>query len=966
MMKKAVLILLICLSNGWLFANHWTPIDSGYEDNMTLTGIIQIDGIEQQSTMLEVGVFCGEECRGSGYPTYFVPMQRYVIQLLVFGEVGDQLTFRLYDSDLGQELNSASPNAVTFIANGYGSLLNPYVLDFRGNSNHWIPNQTSYEDNMTLTGVIQIDGVEQQSTTLEVGVFCGGECRGTGYPTYFPPTQRYVIQLLIYGEAGDQLTFKLYDSDLGEELNLNSPEAVTFSSNGYGSLSDPYILNFTEMVGESFSVSANINPTMGGTVQGTGIYQIGQTCTLLAAANEGYAFSNWTENGTVVSTNPTYAFPVTSNHTLVANFTITGNNTHWIPNELSYEDNMTLTGVIQINGVEQQSTTLEVGVFCGDDCRGTGLANYFFPTQRFVIQLLIFGESGDQLTFRLYDHSLGQELNLNVPEAVTFTSNGYGSLSDPYILNFTDDGSPLWVPNESGYEDNMTLTGVIQINGVEQQSTTLEVGAFCGEECRGTGLVTYFFPTQRYVVQLLIFGETGDQLTFKLYDHAIGQELNLTSPDAITFVANGYGTLGNPYILNFTGATAFHFITPGNWSTASNWQEGTLPGADDVAFIDASCQLDQDAEVAALAIADGQTLIMQSGKTLTVNGLLFNSSTAGLVIKDGAQLINASGNVAATMEKDIVAYSNSNPDAWYTIASPMNEMPIEGSGFATPEFDLYRFNESNLTNEEWENYKGGLADFTTFENGRGYLFANSNAFSPAFTGTLNASAVSCPLSFTERPNDPLSGFNLIGNPFPHDIYKGSGGAIDNANLASGYYTLTNEGRWQVHTFEDAIHPGQGILVKATAPTVLTIAKSNEMASSESGEAKGKTNQLRISVKGDNGQDQTYVYFGQGVGLDKKNNLDGQAPSLWVRANGNDYAIAHVDSFDESLELCFSGEQEGDFTLSVVAGNTKFKSLQLTDRATGTTVDLLKQPNYSFHATGQEPRARFCIEFRMME
>ena len=413
-------------------------------------------------------------------------------------------------------------------------------------------------------------------------------------------------------------------------------------------------------------------------------------------------------------------------------------------------------------------------------------------------------------------------------------------------------------------------------------------------------------------------------------------------------------------------ASGLHFVTEGNWSTASNWQEGTLPGADDVAFIDASCQLDQDAEVAALAIADGQTFTMQSGKTLTVNGLLFNSSTAGLVIKDGAQLINASGNVAATMEKDIAAYSNSNPDAWYTIASPMNEMPIEGSSFATPEFDLYRYNESNFSNKEWENYKGGLTDFTTFENGRGYLFANSNAFSPAFIGTLNSSAVSCPLSYTERPNDPLSGFNLIGNPFPHDIYKGVGAAIDNANLASGYYTLTNEGTWQVHTFEDAIHPGQGILVRTTAPTVLTIAKSTAVATAETGGAKRKASPLSISVKGENGQDQTFVYFGRGNSMEKMGGFVTQESSLWVRNKGKDYAIAHVENANESLELCFSSKQSGDFTLTVDRNEKEFEYLQLFDHVTGLTVDLLKQPTYSFHATGQEPDARFSIRFKVME
>ena len=436
-MKRIAILLLVCLSNGWLFANHWTPDASSYEDNMTLTGVIQINGVEQQSTTLEVGVFCGEECRGSGYPTYFLPTQRYVVQLLVFGEPGDQLTFKLFDSDSGQELDLASPDAVTFVANGYGTLFAPYVLDFTGNGTHWIPNGLSYEDNMTLTGVIQINGVEQRSTTLEVGVFCGEECRGAGLPTYFLPTQHYVVQLLIFGEAGDQLTFKLYDHALGRELDLTSPNAVTFTANGYGSLSNPYVLNFTGSIPESYTISASANPEEGGTIEGAGNYLGGQTCTLTATANEGYAFTNWTEGGTVVSTMPIYAFSVTSNRTLIANFTNIGGN-HWIPNQSSYEDNMTLTGVIQINGVEQQSTTLEVGVFCGEECRGSGLPTYFLPTQRYVVQLLIFGEAGDQLTFKLYDHALGQELNLTSPDAVTFVANGYGSLRNPYVLNFTD------------------------------------------------------------------------------------------------------------------------------------------------------------------------------------------------------------------------------------------------------------------------------------------------------------------------------------------------------------------------------------------------------------------------------------------------------------------------------------------------------------------------------------------------
>ena len=520
--------------------------------------------------------------------------------------------------------------------------------------------------------------------------------------------------------------------------------------------------------------------------------------------------------------------------------------------------------------------------------------------------------------------------------------------------------------NPGNYSLVMGLNGIIQINGEEQSSDQLEVGAFCNGECRGSQMASVFPITGRYIIMLSIDGENGDQITFKLYDHSLGQELDLASPDAVTFNNDGLGGYFEPYVLNFTGelpSSAFHFTTPGHWSTASNWQGGALPEADDEVFIDAPCQLDQNATVSALTVSDGQSLILQTGYTLTVTGALANTVATGLVIKDGAQLVNATGGVSATMQKDIIAYGTGNPDGWYTIASPMDEMPIEGSDFLMERYDLYRFDERNTNQNEWENYKAGHEDFTTFENGRGYLYANTNSFSPAFTGTLNAAEVTRNLTYTER-TDALSGFNLIGNPFPHVIYKGIGGAIDNANLASGYYTLTNEGAWHVHTYEDAILPGQGILVKTTAATDLTIAKSNATATSETSGAKAATGRLDISVAGNGGEDRAFAYFSQGIGLDKMGNFSETVPSLWIRDNGNDYAIAHIDNSYESLDLFFHNTQNGDFTLTFTATDTNFSQLQLTDRITGTVIDLLRQPQYTFHATGNEYEARFEITFKV--
>ena len=70
----------------------------------------------------------------------------------------------------------------------------------------------------------------------------------------------------------------------------------------------------------SYTVTASANPTEGGTVTGGGTYFAHSLCTLTATANAGYTFVNWTRNGSVASTDPTYSFYVTENTICVANF----------------------------------------------------------------------------------------------------------------------------------------------------------------------------------------------------------------------------------------------------------------------------------------------------------------------------------------------------------------------------------------------------------------------------------------------------------------------------------------------------------------------------------------------------------------------------------------------------------------------------------------------------------------------
>jgi uncharacterized repeat protein (TIGR02543 family) len=70
----------------------------------------------------------------------------------------------------------------------------------------------------------------------------------------------------------------------------------------------------------SCEITATCYPVEGGSVTGAGTYECGESVTLTAAAEEGYRFVNWMEDGEEVSTDNPYTFTVTGPRDLMANF----------------------------------------------------------------------------------------------------------------------------------------------------------------------------------------------------------------------------------------------------------------------------------------------------------------------------------------------------------------------------------------------------------------------------------------------------------------------------------------------------------------------------------------------------------------------------------------------------------------------------------------------------------------------
>jgi uncharacterized repeat protein (TIGR02543 family) len=81
------------------------------------------------------------------------------------------------------------------------------------------------------------------------------------------------------------------------------------------------VANFTLDSG-AVAIKLSANPAAGGQVSGGGAVITGETVTVTASAKIGYTFANWTENGTVISTEMSFSFAATENRTLVANFTL--------------------------------------------------------------------------------------------------------------------------------------------------------------------------------------------------------------------------------------------------------------------------------------------------------------------------------------------------------------------------------------------------------------------------------------------------------------------------------------------------------------------------------------------------------------------------------------------------------------------------------------------------------------------
>lgn len=110
-------------------------------------------------------------------------------------------------------------------------------------------------------------------------------------------------------------TFKNW-TESGNIVSTSSSYQFTLTGNR------TLVANYNVIPASQLALVLSSNPAIGGSTSGSGSYPSGTSVTAIASANSGYVFTNWTENGNVVSTSANYTFAITGNRTLVANFAI--------------------------------------------------------------------------------------------------------------------------------------------------------------------------------------------------------------------------------------------------------------------------------------------------------------------------------------------------------------------------------------------------------------------------------------------------------------------------------------------------------------------------------------------------------------------------------------------------------------------------------------------------------------------
>ena len=664
-----------------------------------------------------------------------------------------------------------------------------------------------------------------------------------------------------------------------------------------------------------------------------------------------------------------------------------------------------------------------------------------------------------------------------------------------------------WNPDVNAYPTNMSVIAVVQLCGEEQRDDMIELGAFCvsdnelNGELRGSRRLTHIKTANgsvnRYMAHITIYGDAGDVITFKLYNHELKKELDYVTEQTITFTVDGtIGTNDLPYVINFD-----KFVSDDE-SLAQ-----LSPSDDVIVKAHLNVKNGSDVVVRTLKIYENSSLTIKEGGVLTVTGNITNNNAESLIIEEGGQLVHNNAGVAATFKNNIVIPSNDwgeeDNTGWQFVSSPVENVSTEDFIPVSGDYDLYMYDGTSET--QWKNFKqmGSVtydfssnpfdngwtsivngdgdgwkfqtkskymysasadedgndidienylisplikvnntilsfkvssrlgdneypetfkvllskesntevsdfayvlgdykitnSNFTSitidlsdyagndvyiafyhylenvgsdrlsiddvqfindnrFEKGRGYLVSYESESVSEFKGNLNylAAGESYQIDFNYYP-EILAQFNLIGNPFVFDIDWETDVNVN--NVYDGFATLDAEDGGYVYKDKGIIKAGEGFMVRTTEGNDNNIIFSR----SSTRTCRKEYNGIDIMASNNKGSDNVIIRFDEEetAGFPKLRNFNENIASVYVKDKNINYGILNFSKDVNEIPLYFEAKEMGTYTLTFdIKG--KVENLYLIDRLTGDKVNIIMEKEYTFVAKANDSAERFVL------
>ncbi len=363
----------------------------------------------------------------------------------------------------------------------------------------------------------------------------------------------------------------------------------------------------------NLTVTVSASPEESGSVSGEGMYVYDSQVTVTAIAAPGYEFYRWTLNGVPVSEDPTYVFSITEDMNLVAQFIETNFNSqevalargwNWWSSYIDLSDNglTALEEALGDNGIMVKSQNDGYVIYDDGDWYGVLTLNnqsmYRIRTSAEVSSVMTgFRTDVSQLDIEMsagwswigYPIPVAQTLedalmNLDAnkgdllkskrvfavydgeskwfgPLHVMEPGQGYVyKSSQPHSFQYHNgrgvavepEGDHFWKSDVYAYPDNMSIIAVVAVDGIEQRTEQLELGAFSNGEMVGSTRLLHNAKRDRWYAMIPVSGNGGEEVTFRLYDAENGYEYGTDAEESFVFTSDDViGNLDNPVVLNF-------------------------------------------------------------------------------------------------------------------------------------------------------------------------------------------------------------------------------------------------------------------------------------------------------------------------------------------------------------------------------------------------------------------------------